>query len=112
MLNFLHVYFIILGSGCGAVGRTVASNSRGSRFESNLRQFYKEPIINVNIENVEKKRPRKAHFYQYFQTLKDLQIFTQISICTGNENADRRIGVRKNDVEGERQKKRWRLKSN
>ena len=30
----------ILGSGCGLVGRAVASNSRGPRFESSHRQTF------------------------------------------------------------------------
>ena len=33
-----------LGSGCGSVGRAVASNSRGLRFESSYRQKF---ILNI-----------------------------------------------------------------
>ena len=36
-----------LGSGCGSVGRTVASNSRGPRFESSHRQ---KIISNINCQ--------------------------------------------------------------
>ena len=35
----------ILGSGCGLVGRAVASNSRGPRFESSLRQKFIEHLL-------------------------------------------------------------------
>ena len=31
---------LVLGSGCGSVGRAVASNTRGPQFESSHQQFY------------------------------------------------------------------------
>ena len=37
---------IFLGSGCGSVGRAVASNTRGPRFESSHRQKF------INIEHL------------------------------------------------------------
>ena len=40
-----------LGSGCGSVGRTVASDIRGPRFESN---FYTEHLLTVNC--IEKRK--------------------------------------------------------
>ena len=50
------------GSGCGSVGRAVASNSRGPRFESSLWQTF---ILNIYCQlciektKIKKKRPRK-----------------------------------------------------
>ena len=52
-----------LGSGCGSVGRVVASDSRGPRFKSN----YNEPIYCYLLLAVEytkikgKKMPGMAH---------------------------------------------------
>ena len=34
-----------LGSGCGSVGRAVASDNRGTRFESRRRQFFIEHLL-------------------------------------------------------------------
>ena len=53
-----------MGSGCGAVGRAVAYNTRGPRFNSSHRQL----LLNINVlltvcrkdENKE-KRPGMAH---------------------------------------------------
>ena len=39
MAQFVATYTISMGSGCGSVGRTVASDSRGPRFESSHRQI-------------------------------------------------------------------------
>ena len=57
------------GSGCGSVGRAVASNTKGSRFESSHRQklIY---LLNICLlstvywkdESKVKKRPGMAHF--------------------------------------------------
>ena len=58
-------FAIIWGSGCGSVGRAVASDSRGLQFESSHRQKF---ILNIYCqlywkdENKE-KRPGLAHFY-------------------------------------------------
>ena len=52
------------GSGCGSVGRAVASNSRGPRFESSLWQTF---ILNIYCQlciektKIKKKRPKMAH---------------------------------------------------
>ena len=52
------------GSGCGSVGRVVASNSRGLRFESSLRQKF---ILNfycqlcIEKTKIKEKRPGLAH---------------------------------------------------
>ena len=43
----------IRGSGCGSVGRTVASNSRGPRFKSHHRQKF---ILNILLSIVLKRR--------------------------------------------------------
>ena len=54
-------------SGCGSVGRVVASNSRGLRFESSHRQ---KSILNVFTVNciektkIKKKRPMIAHLFK------------------------------------------------
>ena len=47
--HFLHFKeFQILGSGCGSVGRAVASNTIGPRFESSHRQKFIEHLFTVN----------------------------------------------------------------
>ena len=54
-----------LGSGCGSVGRAVASNTRGLRFESGHWQTYMEHLFTVNCNEttkIKKKRPGIAHF--------------------------------------------------
>ena len=64
-------YNFYRGSGCGSVGRVVASNTRGPRFESSHRQKF---IYNLNIcflstvywtDKIKKHRPRMAHKKQY-----------------------------------------------
>ena len=56
-------------SGCGSVGRAVASDTRGPQFESSLRQTFIY-ILNIcllsTIEKtkIKKKRPGMAHFYK------------------------------------------------
>ena len=54
-----------LGSGCGAVGRAVASNTRGPGFESSHWQLLSNIYLLLTVcrkdENKEKKRPRMAH---------------------------------------------------
>ena len=47
MANNLRETFTVLGSGCGSVGRAVASNSRGPLFVSSHRQKY---ILNINCQ--------------------------------------------------------------
>ena len=51
-------------SGCGSVGRAVAFNTRGPRFDSSHRQIYVEHLFVYCIEKtkINKKRPQMAHF--------------------------------------------------
>ena len=51
----------IMGGGCGSVGRTVASNARGPRFESSHRRNFIMNVFTVNCWKT-KKRPGMAHF--------------------------------------------------
>ena len=57
-----------MGSGCGAVGREVASDTRGPRFESSHRQkfIYIFVFCQLCIEKTKerKKRPGMAHFFK------------------------------------------------
>ena len=56
----------ILGSGCGSVGRVVAFDSRGPRFNSSHRENFIEHLFIINcIEKtkINKKRPGMAHFF-------------------------------------------------
>ena len=53
------------GSGCGSVGRAVAFDTRGPRFDSSHRQNFIEHLFIINrIEKtkINKKRPGMAHF--------------------------------------------------
>ena len=55
------------GSGCGSVGRAVASNSRGLRLESRHRQKnYIEhfAVCCIKKTKIKKKRPGRAHFFK------------------------------------------------
>ena len=58
-----------MGSGCGSVGRAVASNARGPRSESNHRQTYRADIYlstELKRQNKEKevgKGPFNKHLY-------------------------------------------------
>ena len=46
-----------MGSGCGAVGRVVASNTRDPRFESSHRQYY---LLSTLLKNfIEKTKIKK-----------------------------------------------------
>ena len=60
------------GSGCGSVGRAVASDTRGPRLESSHRQknIFIKHLFTVNCvlkrQNKE-KRPRMAHLKNQFQ---------------------------------------------
>ena len=54
------------GSGCGSVGRAVAFDARGSRFESNYRQTfisdsYLFTVSCIEKTKIKKKRPGMAH---------------------------------------------------
>ena len=62
---------LILGSGCGSVGRAVASNSGGPWFESSHQQKF---ILNIYCQlkkttKIKKKRPGMAHFLKNRQIL-------------------------------------------
>ena len=62
----LHAQSIELGSGCGSVGRAIASDTRGPQFESRHRRIF---IKNINLSiinciektKIKKKRPGKTH---------------------------------------------------
>ena len=59
----------IWGSGCGLVGRAVASDARGPRFESSHRRNLMMNMFSVNcwkVENKDKKRPGMAQLIKLF----------------------------------------------
>ena len=60
----LLINVIFKGSGCGSVGRAVASDTRGLRFESSHRRnFIHVFTINcIEKTKIKKKRPGMAHF--------------------------------------------------
>ena len=56
-----------MGSDCGSVGRAVAFDTRGPRFDSSHRQNFIEHLFIINcIEKtkINKKRPLMAHFFK------------------------------------------------
>ena len=56
-----------MGSGCGSVGRAVALDTRGPRFDSRHRQNFIEHLFIINcIEKtkINKKRLGMAHFFK------------------------------------------------
>ena len=56
-----------MGSGCGSVGRAVAFDTRGPRFDSSHWQNFIEHLFIINcIEKmkINKKRPGMAHFFK------------------------------------------------
>ena len=55
----------IVGSGCGSIGRAVASNTRDPRFEFSHQQTFIEHLFTVNCvekTKIKKKRSDMAHF--------------------------------------------------
>ena len=69
--HFLYLYLRSHLSGCGSVGRAVASDTRGPRFESNHRQKFiniEQLLYTVNCvlkrRKIKKKRPGMAHFFK------------------------------------------------
>ena len=53
-------------SGCGSVGRAVAYDSRGPRFDSSYQQNFIEHLFIFNCiekKKINKKRPGMAHFF-------------------------------------------------
>ena len=73
-----------MGSGCGSVGRAVAFDTRGPRFDSSHRQNFIEHLFIINcIEKtkIKKKRPGMAHFFLKKRLFKDWsQIVSQLNI--------------------------------
>ena len=62
-----------MGSGCGSVGRAVAYDTRGPRFDSSHWQNFNEHLFIVNcIEKtkINKKRLGMAHFFLKKKPLK------------------------------------------
>ena len=56
-----------MGSGCGSVGRVVAFNSRGPRFDSSHRQNFIQHLFIINCmekTKINKKRLGMAHFFK------------------------------------------------
>ena len=50
-----------MGSGCGAVGRVVASNTRDPRFESSQRQYY---LLSTVLKR--RKKKKRGQEWPYF----------------------------------------------
>ena len=50
----------VVGSGCGSVGRAVASDARGLQFESSHRQTFILDIYLFTVNCVEKKKMKKT----------------------------------------------------
>ena len=93
-----------IGGGCGTVGRAVASNTRGPRFESSHWQtLYIEHVSTVNcIEKtkIKKKRSRMAHL---FKKMLNFDCLTNFRSSGGQSDASEG----KNDSDtSERRKKR------
>ena len=57
-----------MGSGCSSVGRAVASNTRGPRFESRHRQIFMEHLFTVNciVLKRRKKEAGNGPFFNFF----------------------------------------------
>ena len=53
------------GSGCGSVGRVVATNSKGPQFESSHRQKY---ILNIygQLYRKDENKEKEAENYSFF----------------------------------------------
>ena len=64
-LTFKYVVVLTIqatvGSGCGSVGRTVASDTRDPRFESSHRQKFVNCQLCIEKTKIKKKRPGMAH---------------------------------------------------
>ena len=73
ILSCLVTLHRLLGSGCGSVGRAVASDPRGPRFEFSHWQTFKSKIYLFTVNCIEKtkikkKRPGMAHFYKNYRS--------------------------------------------
>ena len=77
-----------MGSGCDSVGRTVASDFRGPRFESSYRRnLYLMLIVNcIEKKKITKKRPRMAHFFYRKKLCKAKFALTNIQIMEVTKN--------------------------
>ena len=54
-----------MGSGCGSVGREVAFDSRGPRFESHhWQKFILNILLSTEKTKIKKKRPGRAHLFK------------------------------------------------
>ena len=65
--SFVSRFKKVWGSGCGSVGRAVASDDRGPRFETSFRQTFIKNIYLFTVDcikktKIKKKRPGMAHF--------------------------------------------------
>ena len=61
-----------MGSGCGSVGRAVASDTRGPRFESSHQQnkFYIEHLLTVNCVLKRRNKEKEAGNGPFKKSLK------------------------------------------
>ena len=60
-----------MGSGCGSVGRAVASNTRGQLFISSLQQIFIMKIFSVNCckDDNKQKEAKMGHFIKHQQII-------------------------------------------
>ena len=66
VLHLDDVTTIMLGNGCGSVGRVVAFNTRGPQFDCSHQQNFIEHLFIINCTEktkINKKRPGLAHFF-------------------------------------------------
>ena len=63
-------YFLCLGSGCGAVGRAVASNTRGPGFESSHWQLLLNIYLLLTVCRKDENKEKEAENGPFFQKKK------------------------------------------
>ena len=84
--NILPIKILSTGSGCGSVGKPVASDTRGPRFEScHWRSFY-WTLLTVNCvekTKIKKKRPGMAHFFKILSTCPSIILFPWVIPLSG-----------------------------
>ena len=68
-----------LGSGCGSVGRAVAYDTRGPRFESSHRLIFKQHLYTLNCNCIEKTKIKEKEAGNG-PFLKNVNIFTPIIV--------------------------------
>ena len=76
--QLIKIDLTFLGSGCGSVGRAVASNTRGPQFESSHRQknyLYIKHLFTVNCDWKDENKEKEAGNGPYFFK-KNITIFT------------------------------------